>query len=145
MIICVRSNRGSTGSSEAVPLRLAPPTSGIVNIYMVMGSFNTAYAALPNSFAIRTRRYGGAASVPLGRVAGGVHGVVVRLCGPCDQVRCCAIVWCVEWSNSSSFKISSLATNHFAAEVLRRSSRRHGGPADGDQRGRPPRIWYGLQ
>eukprot|EP00965_Chrysotila_dentata_P245007 6206300-Pleurochrysis_carterae.AAC.1 len=39
-------------------------------------SFNTANAALPNSFAIRTRRYDGAASVPPGRVAGGVHGVV---------------------------------------------------------------------
>eukprot|EP00965_Chrysotila_dentata_P255968 6212392-Pleurochrysis_carterae.AAC.3 len=50
-------------------------------------SFIVAYAALPNSFAIRTGRYGGAASVPLDRLVGGVHGVAERLCGPCDPFR----------------------------------------------------------
>eukprot|EP00965_Chrysotila_dentata_P176779 5838780-Pleurochrysis_carterae.AAC.1 len=87
-------NRSNRRRQWPVPLRSAPPTSSVVNIQMSMDihDVNTAYAALPSSFAIRTRRYGGAVSVPLGRVAGYVHGVAVRFCSPCDPVRCCATV-----------------------------------------------------
>eukprot|EP00965_Chrysotila_dentata_P109759 3627079-Pleurochrysis_carterae.AAC.1 len=67
-----------------MPLRSAPPTSGI---YVSSFNMNIAHAALPNSFDIRTRRYSGAASVPLGRFAGGVHGVAERLCGSRDHMR----------------------------------------------------------
>eukprot|EP00965_Chrysotila_dentata_P017281 573579-Pleurochrysis_carterae.AAC.2 len=34
------------------------------------------------------------------RLAGGVHRVAERLCGPCDHMRLCAIVLCVEWGGA---------------------------------------------
>eukprot|EP00965_Chrysotila_dentata_P115741 3825269-Pleurochrysis_carterae.AAC.1 len=43
-----------------------------------------------------TQAYCGAASVPLGRLAGGVHIIAKRFCGLCAPLRCSAIVCCVE-------------------------------------------------
>eukprot|EP00965_Chrysotila_dentata_P123417 4078791-Pleurochrysis_carterae.AAC.1 len=84
LALYARSNRKSVGSPQAVPLGSAPPTSGIY-----VSSFNIVYAALRSAAEqdIRTRGYGGAASVPLDRFAGGVQGVAERLCDPRDHMR----------------------------------------------------------
>eukprot|EP00965_Chrysotila_dentata_P164592 5433657-Pleurochrysis_carterae.AAC.1 len=70
-----RLNRKSVGSSEAVPLKSAPLTSGIGNNQYSNDygrftiSFKIPYAALQNSFAIQTPAMAAAARVPLRRLA----------------------------------------------------------------------------
>eukprot|EP00965_Chrysotila_dentata_P259461 6213572-Pleurochrysis_carterae.AAC.1 len=61
-----RLNRKSVESPEAVPLRLAPPTSGLF--------IQDCIRRLPNSFAIRTPGMAAAVRVPLRRLAGEAHG-----------------------------------------------------------------------